>query len=43
VAEVLSRARSPQGREALTRLAHDASRSVAALARQALERIGELG
>jgi HEAT repeat protein len=39
VAGVLGRLESPQARDTLTRLAHDQSRAVAALARQALEKI----
>jgi HEAT repeat protein len=41
VAEVLGGAGSAQAEDALTRLAHDTSRAVAALARQALEKLGQ--
>jgi len=43
VAEILGRHESPQAQDALTRLAHDQSRTVAALARQALEKITPSG
>jgi HEAT repeat protein len=41
VAEVLASLGNPQTHDALTRLAHDANRTVASLARQGLEKIGE--
>ena len=41
VAAVLGSSGNQQANDALTRLAHDPSRSIAALARQALEKLGQ--
>jgi HEAT repeat protein len=43
VAAVLGAVGNGQANDALTRLAHDPSRSIAAIARQALDKLGQAG